>query len=73
MRYGVYEEWMNDIEPCRYPGKKVESDTERRLQWWENVVLKVVPKLLAGNVSQASLIRGLIIAGLTEIEMGGGR
>jgi hypothetical protein len=68
MRYGVYEDWMNDVEPCKYPGKKVHSDTERRLQWWENVVLKVVPKLLDGNVSQAALIRGLISAGLTDIE-----
>ncbi len=68
MRYGVYEDWMNDIEPCRYPSKKEESSTERRLQWFENVALPVVGKLLAADVKQGALIALLRKAGLNVIE-----
>jgi DNA relaxase NicK len=64
MNYGVYEDWMNDVEPARYPGKKVRSDTERRLQWLENVSVPVIEKLLAANVSQSAIVCILQRAGL---------
>ncbi len=68
MQYGIHEEWMNDAEPCKYPGKASKSDTEKRLQWFESTVLPVVEKLLAGGVRQSALIALLRTTGLNVTE-----
>jgi hypothetical protein len=67
MQYGIYEPWMNDVEPCKHPGKKQVTDTERRLQWFEATAVPVLEKLLAGGVRQTALISLLQKAGLDII------
>ncbi len=68
MQYGIYEPWMNDVEPCKHPGKKQLSDTEKRLQWFESTAIPVVEKLLVGGVRQSALVSMLQKAGLDIIE-----
>jgi hypothetical protein len=68
MQYGIFEPWMNDVEPCKHPGKKQQSDTDRRLQWFEGTALPVLEKLLAGGVTQSAIVRILQRAGLDIVE-----
>jgi hypothetical protein len=64
LQYGISEPWMQDAEPCKYPGKATKSDTEKRLQWFENTALRVVTKLVNGGVTQATMVSLLRSAGL---------
>jgi hypothetical protein len=68
MQYGIHEEWMKDADPCKHPSKAGKSDTDRRLQWFENTALKVLEKLLTAGVRQSALIALLRKAGLNVIE-----
>ncbi len=68
MQYGIYEDWMNDVEPCRHPSKRRKSDRDKKLQWFETTACLVVEKLLALDVSHGALIHLLRKAGLNCVE-----